>query len=44
MIICGICVPIMLFPKPILMHLNAKKKSGDHVALQEEVIFNFLIS
>lgn len=34
LIICGICVPIMLFPKPILQHLNAKKKQHG----SEEVI------
>jgi len=26
----------MLFPKPILQYMNSKKKSGNHVALEEE--------
>lgn len=26
----------MLFPKPILQYMNAKKKSANHVALEEE--------
>lgn len=43
LIICGLCVPIMLLPKPILTYLNAQKKQkGNHVKLEEEVIFAFI--
>jgi V-type H+-transporting ATPase subunit a len=42
LIICGICVPLMLFPKPIITYLRAKKHDTGFDRLVEEVYNNII--
>jgi V-type H+-transporting ATPase subunit a len=42
LIICGLCIPILLFPKPIILYLRQKKSAGDnyHEFNEEEIEVN----